>query len=153
VSVIAPGTRVPEFTLRTEKGKEFTHEDLQGDTTVLVFFPNAFSPVCSDQFSVYQEVLGELESRGARIYGVSCDQTWTLKAFRQKLGVDIPMLSDFEPKGEVSRAFGAYFEPGGFSNRCLVVIGPDGVVNWSYEADNPGELPGANLIFDGLAGT
>jgi peroxiredoxin (alkyl hydroperoxide reductase subunit C) len=106
--------------------------------------------VCTDQFSVYQDVLEEFENRGARLYGVSCDATWSLKAFRQSLGVTIPMLSDFEPKGEVCRAFGVY-HPGGFAQRAIVIIDPDGRVRWSYQAADPGELPGANLIFDGLA--
>jgi peroxiredoxin (alkyl hydroperoxide reductase subunit C) len=99
--------------------------------------------------SVYQEVLPEFEAQGATLYGVSCDSTWTQNAFREKLGVDIEQLSDFEPKGEVCRAFGVY-HPGGFPQRALVIIGPDGTVKWSYEADSPAELPGANLIFDGL---
>jgi peroxiredoxin len=152
VSVVAPGTPAPDFTLQTEDGGKLTLADLKGSTTVLVFFAFAFSPVCSDQFSVYQEVLDEFEERGARLYGVSCDATWSLKAFREKLGVSIPMLSDFEPKGETCRAFGVY-HPGGFPRRALVIVDPDGIVKWSYEAVNPGELPGANLIFDGLATT
>jgi peroxiredoxin (alkyl hydroperoxide reductase subunit C) len=149
--IIQPGTPAPRFALKTESGEDFTNESIAGQTAVLVFFPNAFSPVCSDQFQVYEEVLDEFEARGAKLYGVSCDQTWTLKEFRRKLGVSIPLLSDFEPKGEVSRAFGAYFEPAGFSNRAIVIVGPDGVVQHSYLAASPGELPGANVIFDGLA--
>jgi peroxiredoxin (alkyl hydroperoxide reductase subunit C) len=150
VSVVAPGTPAPDFTLQTEDGGRLALADLKGSTTVLVFFPFAFSPVCTDQFSVYQEVLDEFEARGAQLYGVSCDATWSLRAFREKLGVSIPMLSDFEPKGETCRAFGVY-HPGGFPKRALVIVDPEGIVKWSYEADNPGELPGANLIFDGLA--
>jgi peroxiredoxin len=151
VSLIAPGTAVPEFVLATEDGGAFTQEDLKGQTTVLVFYPFAFSPVCSDQLQVYEEVLDEFKAQGATLYGVSCDATWSQKAFKAQLGVTIPQLSDFEPKGAASKAFGAYFEPGGFSNRALVIVGPDGVVQWSYVADSPGDLPGANLIFDGLA--
>ena len=150
MSVVAPGTPAPDFTLKTEDGGKLGLTDLRGSTTVLVFFPFAFSPVCTDQFSVYQEVLGEFEARGAKLYGVSCDASWSLKAFREKLGVSIPMLSDFEPKGETCRVFGVY-HPGGFPQRALVIVDPDGIVKWSYEADSPGELPGANLIFDGLA--
>jgi len=149
--LIAPGEPVPEFTLRDERGQPFTQDDIAGETTVFVFFPNAFSPVCNDQFNVYQEVLDEFAAQGAKLYGVSCDQSWSLRVFRQQLGIDIPMLSDFEPKGAMSKAFGAYFEPAGFSNRALVIVGPEGVVKWSYEAPSPGDLPGANLIFDGLA--
>jgi peroxiredoxin len=150
VSVVAPGTPAPDFTLQTENGGKLTLADLKGSTSVLVFFPFAFSPVCADQFSVYQEVVDEFDARGAKLYGVSCDASWSLKAFREKLGVSIPMLSDFEPKGETCRAFGVY-HPGGFPRRALVIVDPDGIVKWSYEAENPGELPGANLIFDGLA--
>ena len=117
---------------------------------MLVFYPFAFSPVCTDQFNLYEEVLDDFKARGATLYGVSCDATWSQKAFREKLGVTIEQLSDFEPKGEACRAFGVY-HPGGFPQRALVIIGPDGVVKWGYEAEVPTELPGANLIFDGLA--
>jgi peroxiredoxin len=151
VSIVAPGTPAPDFTLRTSAGKEFTRDDLLGRTTVLVFYPFAFSPVCTDQFQIYEEALDELRARGATIYGVSCDATYSQAAFKEKLGISIEQLSDFEPKGAASRAFGAYFEPGGMSNRALVIVGPDGVVTWSHLADSPGDLPGVNLIFDGLA--
>jgi mycoredoxin-dependent peroxiredoxin len=149
LSVIPPGTPAPDFTLRREDGGALGRDDLSGQTSVLVFYPFAFSPVCTDQLNVYEEVLGELEARGARLYGVSCDSTWTQAAFKSKLGVTIEQLSDWEPKGETCRAFGVYHE-GGFPQRALVIIGPDGVVKWSYQAPNLGELPGANLIFDGL---
>ncbi|WP_372789195.1 redoxin domain-containing protein [Paraconexibacter sp.] len=150
MGIIEPGTEVPEFTLKRGDGSEFTHEDLAGRTVVLVFYPFAFSPVCNDQFQVYQEVLDEFEAKGATLYGVSTDAAWSQSAFQEKLGISIEMLSDFEPKGETARKFGAFFEPAGMTNRALVVIGPDGVVAWSYLADSPGDLPGANLIFDGL---
>jgi peroxiredoxin len=148
-SVLEPGTPVPEFTLRREDGTEFTRADLQGATTVLVFYPFAFSPVCTDQLNLYQEVLDDFASRGATLYGVSCDASWSQTAFREKLGVTIEQLSDFEPKGAACRGFGVY-HPGGFPQRALVIIGPDAVVKWSYQAPSPGDLPGANLIFDGL---
>jgi peroxiredoxin len=148
--LLAPGSPAPEFTLQREDGSAFTRADLEGKTTVLVFYPFAFSPVCTDQLSLYQEILGEIEDRGATIYGVSCDANFSQRAFREQLGVTIQQLSDFEPKGEVCRAFGVY-HPKGFPQRALVVIGPDAVVRWSYQAPSPSELPGANLIFDGLA--
>jgi mycoredoxin-dependent peroxiredoxin len=150
VTALAAGTPVPDFTLRRSDGSAFTRSDLEGRTTVLVFYPFAFSPVCTDQLSVYQEVLPELAADGATLYGVSCDATWSQTAFREKLGVDIEQLSDFEPKGAACRAFGVY-HPGGFPQRALVIVGPDATVKWSYEADSPAELPGANLIFDGLS--
>lgn len=149
-AVLGAGTSAPEFTLAREDGSAFTHANLLGKTTVLVFYPFAFSPVCTDQLSLYQEVLDEIEGRGATVYGVSCDATYSQKAFREQLGATIEQLSDFEPKGETCRAFGVY-HPRGFPQRALVVIGPDAVVRWSYQAPSPAQLPGANLIFDGLA--
>lgn len=150
VSIVAPGTPAPEFRLRREDGSEFTREDLLGHTTVLVFYPFAFSPVCTDQLNLYEEVLDDLRAQGATLYGVSCDAVYSQTAFREKLGVSIAQLSDFEPKGEACRAFGVY-HPGGFPQRALVIVGPDGTVTWSHQAASPAELPGANLIFDGLA--
>jgi peroxiredoxin (alkyl hydroperoxide reductase subunit C) len=149
--IIAPGTPAPEFRLRREDGGDFTREDLLGRTTVLVFYPFAFSEVCTDQMQIYEEAVGEIRARGAEVFGVSTDAMEAQRAFRRHLGISIEQLSDFEPKGEVARVFGAYFEPGGMTNRALVITGPDAVVVFSHLADSPGDLPGVNLIFDGLA--
>jgi len=147
---IPAGTPAPEFTLLREDGSEFTRTDLIGKTTVLVFYPFAFSPVCTDQIGLYEDVLSDyLAKRGATMYGVSCDARWSQTAFREKLGVSIQQLSDFEPKGATCRAFGVYHS-GGFPQRALVITGPDAVVAWSYQAPAVTDLPGANLIFDGL---
>jgi peroxiredoxin len=151
MAIIAPGTPVPDFVLRRADGSAFTQEDLKGATTVLVFYPFAFSPVCTDQLQVYEEALSELREEGATLYGVSTDAAYSQTAFKEQLGISIEQLSDFEPKGETARRLGAYFEPGGMTNRALVIVGPDGVVAWSHLADSPGDMPGVNLIFDGLA--
>jgi len=147
--IVQAGTPAPDFTLRRADDSEFTRADLKGHTTVLVFYPFAFSPACTDQLNLYAEVLEEFSARDATLYGVSCDSTYSQTAFRERLGVSIEQLSDFEPKGAACRAFGV-LHPGGFPQRALVVIGPDAVVRWSYQAPSPGELPGANLIFDAL---
>jgi peroxiredoxin len=152
MGVIEAGQPAPEFSLATYEGDAFTRADLEGRTTVLVFYPFAFSPICTDQLSVYEEVLDDFRERGATLYGVSCDSVWAQQAFREQLGVSIAQLSDFEPKGAATAAFGL-LHPEGFPQRALVMIGPDTVVRWSYEADSPADLPGANLIFDALDGS
>jgi peroxiredoxin len=151
VTIIAPGTPVPEFTLKREDGSDFTREDLLGQTSVLVFYPFAFSPVCTDQLQIYEEALEDFRAQGATLYAVSTDASYSQIAFKEKLGVTIEQLSDFEPKGETARKLGAYFEPRGMTNRALVIVGPDGVVTWSHLADSPRDLPGVGMIFDGLA--
>jgi peroxiredoxin (alkyl hydroperoxide reductase subunit C) len=148
--MIETGAPVPEFTLKRGDDTDFTAADLEGQTSVLVFYPFAFSPVCTDQLNLYQEVLDEFTAQGATLYGISCDATYSQTAFAKQLGVTIEQLSDFEPKGEACRAFGV-LHPGGFPQRALVIVGPDKVVRWSYQAASPGDLPGANLIFDALA--
>jgi peroxiredoxin len=150
-AIIAPGTPAPEFRLVREDGEPFTRADLLGRTSVLVFYPFAFSPVCTDQLQVYDEVREDLSALGATLYGVSCDHSHSQRAFRERLGIEIEQLSDFEPKGAASRAFGAWFPPAGCSKRALVIVDADGVVTWSHEAASLGDLPGANLIFDALA--
>jgi peroxiredoxin len=150
-AVIAPGTPAPEFSLARADGPDFTRADMLGRTTVLAFYPFAFSAVCTDQLQVYDEVRDELAEQGATLYAVSCDHSYSQTAFREHLGVQIEQLSDWEPKGEASRAFGAYLPARGCSSRALVIVGPDGVVTWSHRAPSLGELPGANLIFDALA--
>ncbi len=147
--MIQPGEPAPDFTLPDQDGNEVSLEGLKGQTSVLVFYPGDFSRVCTDQWSVYQEVLGELEARGARLYGISVDSAFCHKAFRDHVGTTIPLLADFHPKGEVSRRFGVYVDSHGVSARALVMIGPDGRVTWSYKSP-PLEIPGANLIFDAL---
>jgi peroxiredoxin len=147
--VIEPGEQAPDFTLPDQDGNKVSLSDLRGRTVVLAFYPSDFSPVCTDQLSVYQEVLGEFEERGVTLLGVSVDGAYCHRAFRNHLNLSFPLLADFHPKGEVARAYGVWSEDYGVSGRALVMIDPEGVVEWSYSS-SPLEVPGANLIFDAL---
>lgn len=148
--MIEPGTRAPDFSLQDQDGNTVSLSDLEGQRTVLVFYPLDFSPICTDQLNVYQEVLPELEAQGVTLYGISVDSAFAHKAFREQLGVSIPLLADFEPKGAVARSFGVYIDERGHNERALVMIGPDLKVEWAHQAPTPLEIPGANLIFDAL---
>jgi peroxiredoxin len=149
--LIAVGEQAPDFTLRNQDGDEVSLADYRGRKVLLAFYPLDFSPVCSDQLSIYQEVKPELTEKGVELVGISVDSNWAHSAFREKLGIDTTLLSDFEPKGEVARAYGSYIDAAGIANRTLVLIDEDGTVAWAYESPNPGEYPGANVIFDALA--
>ena len=149
--MIAVGAPAPDFKLRDQDGEEVSLSDYRGRKVLLIFYPGDFSPVCSDQLSIYQEVKPELAAKGLELVGISVDSFFAHKAFQEKLGIDTRLLSDFEPKGEVARAYDSYVEKMGFANRTLVLVDEDGKVAWTHEADNPGEIPGANLIFDALA--
>lgn len=148
--MIAPGAPAPDFSLPDQDGNVISLDDLRGERILLVFYPLDFSPVCTDQLSVYQDSLAELEADGARLFGVSVDSAFCHKAFREHLGVTIPLLSDFNPKGEVARAFGLYAEDHGVAARALVLIGPDGTVEWSHRSPSPLEIPGVELLQEAL---
>ena len=108
------GQPAPEFSLATYEGDAVHRASTcSGRTTVLVFYPFAFSPVCTDQLRSTRRCSRTSRERGATLYGVSCDATWSQQAFREQLGVEIEQLSDFEPKGAACRAFGV-LHPGGF---------------------------------------
>jgi peroxiredoxin len=147
--MIEPGTPAPDFTLADQDGQKVSLADFRGQTVVLVFYPADFSPVCTNQLSVYQEVLEELEERGSKLVGISVDSAFCHKAFREHLNLSIPLLADFHPKGEVARAYGVWSDDYGMSGRALVMVGPEGLVEWTYVSP-PLEVPGANLIFDAL---
>jgi peroxiredoxin len=148
--VLQAGTPAPSFHLTQGDGEGFSEENLKGHGTVLVFYPFAFSPVCTDQLQLYEPLLGELHARDIELYAVSCDSPYAQTAFREKLGVSSEQLSDFEPKGAACAAFGV-LHPGGFAQRALVILDEEGVVRWSYEADSPSELPSPDLLRAGIA--
>jgi peroxiredoxin len=148
--MIATGEAAPDFKLRNQDGEEVSLSDFRGRKVLLVFYPMDFSPVCSDQLSIYQEVKPQLAEKGVELVGISVDHAYAHKAFQEKLGIDTTLLADFEPKGEVARAYGSYLDAG-FANRTLVLVDEDGRVAWTYESPSPGEFPGANVIFDALS--
>jgi peroxiredoxin len=147
--VIEPGTKAPDFSLPDQDGNQVSLADFAGRKLVLAFYPLDFSPVCTDQLSLYQEVLGEIESQGASLVGISVDSSYCHRAFREQLNLTMPLLADFNPKGEVADAYGVYSEKYGSSGRALFLV-EDGTVRWAYKSP-PAEVPGANLIFDALS--
>jgi peroxiredoxin len=149
--MIEAGAKAPEFSLPDHDGNQVSLGDFAGGKLVLVFYPLDFSPVCTDQLSVYQEVLGEIEAKGARLVGISVDSTYCHHAFRKQLNLTMPLLADFHPKGAVCRAYGAWIDQVDHGNRSLVLIDEEGTVRWSYASPTPLEIPGANLIFDALS--
>ena len=150
--MIEVGADAPDFELPDQDGEKVRLEDLRGQRSLLVFYPLDFSPVCTDQLSVYQEVLPQLAEQGVKLYGVSVDSAFAHKAFQQQLGIEIPLLADFHPKGEVSDRYGVYIPDRGHTHRALVLIDENLQIAWTHQSPTPLEIPGANLIFDALDG-
>jgi peroxiredoxin len=148
-TLIAPGTAAPDFVLSGSTEESVSLSSMRGAPVVLAFYPADFSPVCSDQMSLYDLVQPEFERYGAAILGLSVDGVWCHRAFAEARGIHYPLLSDFEPKGEVARRFGAYDGAEGTARRALFVIDQGGSVAWCYLSPS-GINPGADGILNAL---
>jgi len=146
---LAPGTAAPDFALPSTLDGPVGPRDFRGRPLILVFYPADWSPVCTDQLALYQEVMPEFEKHGAQLLGISVDGLWCHLAFAKDWNLRFPLLADFEPKGDLSRAYGVYRAQDGTSERALFVLDPAGVVSWSYVS--PTEVnPGADGILRAL---
>jgi len=128
---LAPGTRAPDFTLGSTPAQTVSLTDYRGRPVILAFYPADWSPVCGDQMALYNEVLPEFERYGAQLFGISVDGVWCHAAFAKDRKLRFPLLTDFEPKGEVARRYGVYRTGDGFTERALFVIDGDGIIRWS----------------------
>ena len=124
--ILPAGTPAPDFTLPVTPDQKLSLNELRGNPVILAFYPADWSPVCGDQMGLYNEILPEFQKHGAKLLGISVDGAWCHEAFAQARGYHFPLLADFEPKGKVARAYGAYREADGISERALFVIDKDG---------------------------
>jgi peroxiredoxin len=148
-TILPAGTPAPDFALNSAPGKMLRLSELRGRPVILVFYPADWSPVCGDQVALYNEILSEFREYGADILGISVDSVWCHAAFANDRHLHFPLLSDFEPKGAISRMYGAYREKDGTSERALFVLDGSGVIRWSYLSPI-GVNPGADGILDAL---
>jgi peroxiredoxin len=143
------GTPAPDFSLPSTPDQRVSLAELRGKPVVLVFYPADWSPVCSDQLGLYNELLPEFSGFNAQIIGISVDGIWCHLAFSKERKLRIPLLADFEPKGAVARTYGVYDEKAGEAGRALFVIDSAGMIRWSYVSP-VGINPGADGIFRAL---
>jgi peroxiredoxin len=146
---LPPGTEAPEFELSSSPDQMMSLAAFRGQPVILVFYPEDWSPVCSDQLALYQQLLPEFQKFEAELLGLSVDSVWSHLAFAKDRNLRFPLLADFEPKGEVARAYRVYRTREGTSERALYVIDGDGIVHWSYVSPY-GINPGADGILRAL---
>jgi peroxiredoxin len=146
---LPPGGTAPDFELRSTPDQTVSLAEFRGRPVILAFYPEDWSPVCSDQLALYQQVLPEFQRFNAALLGISVDGIWCHLAFAKDRNLHFPLLADFEPKGAVSRAYHAYRATDGTSERALYVIDADGIVRWSYISP-VGLNPGADGILRAL---
>lgn len=149
-ATIEVGERAPDFTLPGHEGTRVRLGDLlkEGSTVVLAFYPLDFSPKCSSELTQFQATYDELRAMGAEVLGVSVDSTWCHAAFAKRLGLEFPLLSDFNR--EVIGDYVGFYEDidgmRGVSRRGVVVVDPSGTVRWTWATDDPGEVPDTEAV-------
>ncbi len=147
--ILTPGAEAPKFKLRVTPDQYLALGELMGKPIILAFYPADWSPVCGDQMTLYNEVLPEFRRLGAELVGISVDGVWCHDAFAKDRRLHFPLLSDFEPKGEVAKQYGAYREGEGVCERALFVIDREGAIFWSHLSP-VAVNPGADGILDAL---
>lgn len=147
--LLSSGSKAPDFALHVTADQTLSLEELAGNPVILAFYPADWSPVCSDQMALYNEILPEFHKHNAKLLGISVDGVWCHTAFAANRRLHFPLLADFEPKGGMAKQYGAYREREGICERALFVIDKNGVIAWSY-CSPLAENPGADGILDAL---
>jgi peroxiredoxin len=147
--VLAPGTLAPDFMLHSTPDQKVSLCDFRGQPVILAFYPADWSPVCSDEMALFNEILPEFRRHHAELLGISVDGVWCHLAFARDRHLQFPLLSDFEPKGAVARRYGVYRPRDGTSKRALFVLDEAGIIYWSYVSP-VGVNPGADGVLRAL---
>ena len=149
MGLLQKGEMAPEFILPSAPDQKISLSGFRGKNVVLVFYPADWSPVCADELAVFNEIVPMLKNYNAQVLGISVDGAWCHQAYKQNRKLGIPLLADFEPKGEVSMKYGAYRSREGTSERALFVIDGEGRIHWSFLS--PLDVnPGAEGVIDTL---
>lgn len=148
-TVLQPGITAPDFTLRTTPNQSISLNQYRGNPVILVFYPADFSPVCGDEMTLFNELLPEFQRLNAEVIGISVDGVWCHLAFSKEKNLKIPLLADFEPKGEVAKQYGVYRKKDGIAERALFLLDKDGIIRYSYVSPI-GVNPGADGVLKAL---
>lgn len=146
--MLSNGTKAPEFRLNCTPDQELALSELKGKNVVLVFYPADWSPVCSDEMSLFNASMPLFEKHNAIAIGISVDSKWCHMAFAQERSLKFPLLADFEPKGEISKKYEVYDEKG-HSKRAIYLIDTEGIIRWSYLSPD-GINPGVDGVLEEL---
>ena len=148
-TALQPGITAPDFTLRTTPDQSISLNQYRGNPVILVFYPADFSPVCGYEMTLFNELLPEFQRLNAEVMGISVDGVWCHLAFSKEKNLKIPLLADFEPKGEVAKKYGVYRKKDGIAERALFLLDKDGIIRYSYVSPI-GVNPGADGVLKAL---
>lgn len=150
MTALESGSRAPDFDLKAAQGDNVRLSDLlaEGRYLILAFYPAAWSPTCGDEMTLFQEFLDEFKRLNSNLVGISVDNVWAVQAWAENKGITFPLLCDFHPKGAVAEQYGVMRDDG-VSERALFVVGPEGIIQYSYVSPIA-ENPGVSRLFEAL---
>lgn len=149
ITPLPAGAPAPAFKLKATPDQYVQLSDFKNQKLILVFYPADFSPICSDELGLFNELLPEFKKHNAELLGISCDGIWSHVAFKENRKFHISLLSDFHPHGKISKAYGVYKSREGVSARAIILIDEQSVIRWTYVAPE-GINPGADELLDAL---
>jgi peroxiredoxin len=132
------GDSAPEFSLPDQDKQVVSLAELRGTPTLLVFYPFAFSGICTGELCQLRDELSTYSDAGVRVFAISTDPVFSLKAFREKESYEFPLLSDFWPHGAVAQAYGVFNEKAGMALRGTFLIDAEGTIAFA-EVNQPGD--------------
>ena len=136
---LSVGDAAPECTLPDQDKQAVSLADLRGTPVLLVFYPFAFSGLCTGELCQLRDELADYTDAGGKVFASSTDPTFSLKAFREKEGFDFPLLSDFWPHGAAAQAYGAFNENAGMAVRATFLVDAEGKIAFA-EVNSPGDV-------------
>lgn len=150
MTALESGSSAPDFELKTALGDIVKLSDFlaQGKYVIMAFYPAAWSPVCGDEMTLFQEFLDEFERLNAKLVGISVDNVWAVQAWAENKGITFPLLCDFHPKGVIAEQYGVMRDDG-VSERALFIVDPESIIQYSYVSPIA-ENPGVDRLFEAL---
>src|SRR5215212_8263675 len=136
---LSVGDAAPEFSLPDQDKQVVSLTDLRGTPTLLVFYPFAFSGLCTGELCQLRDELAVYTDAGVKVLAISTDPVFSLKAFREKESFDFPLLSDFWPHGVTAQSYGAFNEKSGMALRATFLVDADGTIAFA-EVNAPGDV-------------
>jgi peroxiredoxin len=144
------GSAAPDFALKDQSQKEVKLADFRGKRVVMVFYPLDWSPTCTNEHVCLVNDYKRFEKLDAQVLGLSVDSAWSHKAFAEKMGIQYPLLADFNPRGAVADKFGIYMSDKGITGRAIAIIDRAGKIGWFKQYDIP-TVPDINEVAEALA--
>jgi peroxiredoxin len=146
------GDAAPNFTLKDQNQHDVSLSSFRGKKrVVIVFYPLDWSPVCTKEHACFVNDVARFDKLDAQVLGLSVDSVWSHKAYAEKMGIQYPLLADFQPRGAVAQKYGVFLEEKGITGRAISIIDREGKLAWHKNYEIP-VVPSVDEVAKALEG-